>query len=129
MAAGGALMAKSLQEGQGLIEEMAANNYQWANERSNPRRQAGMIEIDIINMLSAQMSNMMKVLNTQVGCGPSSSSNMHIACCSICEGEHDTNKYVDLEQAQFVNNYNRNVQNNPYLNTYNPRWRNHPNFG
>ncbi|XP_071905631.1 uncharacterized protein [Coffea arabica] len=31
--------------------------------------------------------------------------------------------------VQFVNNYNRNAQNNPYSNTYYPGWRNHPNFG
>ena len=60
-AAGGALMGKSPEETQNLIEEMAANNYQWANERDNPRRQAGMIKTDAINMLSAQMNNMMPI--------------------------------------------------------------------
>ncbi|KAF7152131.1 hypothetical protein RHSIM_Rhsim01G0069400 [Rhododendron simsii] len=30
------------------------------------------------------------------------------------------------EQANFVSNYQ--LQNNPYSNTYNPGWRNHPNF-
>ncbi|XP_071917004.1 uncharacterized protein [Coffea arabica] len=35
----------------------------------------------------------------------------------------------DVTQVQFVNNYNRNAPNNPYSNTYNPGWRNHPNFG
>nr|XP_027068325.1 uncharacterized protein LOC113693813 [Coffea arabica] len=107
---------------------MAANNYQWANERGNTRRHAGMIEMDTLNMLSAQMNNVMKLLSRQGGVGPSS-SNAHVACCSICGGEHDTNECVDFEQVQFVNNYNRNAQNNPYSNTYNPGWRNHPNFG
>ena len=77
---------------------MAANNYQWANERGNPRRKVGMIEIDTINMLSAQMSNMMKVLNRQARGGTSSSSNMHVNCF-IYGGEHDTNECVDSEQA------------------------------
>nr|XP_027067481.1 uncharacterized protein LOC113693100 [Coffea arabica] len=107
---------------------MAANNYQWANERGNTRRHAGMIEMDTLNMLSTQMNNVMKLLSRQSGVGPSS-SNAHVACCSICGGEHDTNECVDSEQVQFVNNYNRNAQNNPYSNTYNPGWRNHPNFG
>ena len=31
------------------------------------------------------------------------------------------------ESVNFVGNYQRN-QNNPYSNTYNPGWRNHPNF-
>ncbi|XP_027165399.1 uncharacterized protein LOC113765424 [Coffea eugenioides] len=126
-AAGGALMGKSPQEAQSLIEEMAANNYQWANERGNPRRHADMIEMDTLNMLGAQMNNVVKLLNRQAGVG-SSSSNAHVACCSVCGGEHDTNDCVDFEQVQFVNNYNRNAQNNPYSNTYNPGWRNHPNF-
>ena len=69
----------------------------------------------------------MKVLNRQAGCGLNSSSNVQVVCCSICGGEHDTNDCVDRELAQFVNN--RNVQNNPYSNTDNPRWRNYPNFG
>ncbi|KAF5458672.1 hypothetical protein F2P56_022685 [Juglans regia] len=34
-----------------------------------------------------------------------------------------------VEHAQFVSNFNRQQQqNNPYFNTYNPGWRNHPNF-
>nr|XP_027083493.1 uncharacterized protein LOC113705783 [Coffea arabica]XP_027083494.1 uncharacterized protein LOC113705784 [Coffea arabica] len=70
----------------------------------------------------------MKLLSRQGGIGPSS-SNAHVACCSICGGEHDTNECVDSEQVQFVNNYNRNAPNNPYSNTYNPGWTNHPNFG
>ncbi|XP_071909601.1 uncharacterized protein [Coffea arabica] len=84
--------------------------------------------MDTLNMLSTQMNNVMKLLSRQSGVGPSS-SNAHVACCSICGGEHDTNECVDSEQVQFVNNYNRNAQNNPYSNTYNPGWRNHPNFG
>jgi hypothetical protein len=31
------------------------------------------------------------------------------------------------EQASYVSNYQRQ-QNNPYSNTYNPGWQNHPNF-
>ena len=52
--------------------------------------------MDTINMLSAQMRNMMKVLSRQVEFG-SNSSNVHVACCSIYGGDHDTNKCVDLE--------------------------------
>ncbi|XP_071928181.1 uncharacterized protein [Coffea arabica] len=84
--------------------------------------------MDTLNMLSAQMNNVMKLLSRQGGVSPSS-SNAHVACCSFCGGEHDINECVDSEQVQFVNNYNRNAPTNPYSNTYNPGWRNHPNFG
>ncbi|XP_027171773.1 uncharacterized protein LOC113771386 [Coffea eugenioides] len=97
-AAGGALMGKTAEEAQQLIEKMAANNYQWANERGNTKRTAGMLEVDTLNMLSAKMDNVVKMLNSS-------------------------------EQVQYLNNYNHPPQNNPYSNTYNPRWRNHPNFG
>src|SRR5262249_37856648 len=34
-----------------------------------------------------------------------------------------------IEQVDYVGNFNRPPpQNNPYSNTYNPGWRNHPNF-
>ena len=74
------------------------------------------------------MNNVVKLLTRQIGVGPSSSSNVYVTC-STCGGEHDTNECVDFEQIQFVNNYNWNAQNNPYSNTYNLEWRNHPNFG
>ena len=94
------------------------------------RCQIGMIEMDTLNMLSTQMSNVVKLVHRQVDVGPSSSSsNIHVACCSICGSDHDTNECIDFEQAQFINNSNRNAQNNPYSNSYNPEWRNHPNFG
>ena len=102
-------MAKSPQETQDLIEKMAVNNYQWANKRYNLRRLAGMIEIDTINMLSAQMNNMMEMLNRQAGCDTSSFSIVHVACCFIYGGDHESNECVDLKRTEFVNNYNRNA--------------------
>ena len=47
--------------------------------------------------------------------------------CNWCGGAHLSDECTNIEQAQFVSNYNR-AQNNPYSNTYNSGWRNHPNF-
>src|SRR5262249_34728926 len=33
-----------------------------------------------------------------------------------------------IEQVDYAGNFQRPPQNNPYSNTYNPGWRNHPNF-
>src|SRR5262249_19608220 len=33
-----------------------------------------------------------------------------------------------MEQVDYAGNFQRSPQNNPYSNTYNPGWRNHPNF-
>lgn len=126
-AAGGSLMAKSTEEAQGLIEEMASNNYQWANERGNQRRSAGMYELDTINMLCAQMQNLTNMFNKQGGNGLNSC--VSNAYCSSCGGNHDTCMCKNVEQVNFANNFNRPPQNNPYSSTYNPGWKNHPNFG
>ncbi|KAK8498802.1 hypothetical protein V6N12_066943 [Hibiscus sabdariffa] len=43
-------------------------------------------------------------------------------------GHHNPNDCPTMhESASYVGNYNRN-DNNPYSNTYNPGWRQHPNF-
>jgi hypothetical protein len=56
--------------------------------------------------------------------------------CRICEtNEHSTNDYPTLssfkerlhEQAHALNSFQR-PNHNPYLQKYNPGWRNHPNF-
>ena len=53
--------------------------------------------------------------------------------CEHCSGQHafgmcpfaNVNN-LPMEQAQVVGSFPRS--NNPYSNTYNPGWRNHPNF-
>jgi len=42
-------------EAYNLIMEMALNNYQWSNERSQPKRVGGKLELDTIYMLSAKV--------------------------------------------------------------------------
>ena len=52
--------------------------------------------------------------------------------CTICsQFDHTTDtcplySSADQEQANYVGQYPS--KNNPYSNTYNPGWRNHPNF-
>ncbi|XP_027120640.1 uncharacterized protein [Coffea arabica] len=125
--AGEALMGKSAEEAQQLIEEMVANNYQWANERDNTRRTASMLEVDTLNMLSAKIDNVVEMLNRQVG--SSSNQGVVVAYCTNYGGDHDDSVCSSSEQVQYLNNYNRPPQNNLYSNTYNLGWRNHPNFG
>jgi hypothetical protein len=36
--------------------------------------------------------------------------------------------FIDQEQANYVGQNNYPLKNNPYSNTYNARWQNHPNF-
>ena len=86
-----------------------------------------MYELDAFNMLSAKMDNVITVLNRHGEVGPTSKGN--VACCTLCGGNHESTNCATIEQVQYVNNFNWPNQNNPYSNTYNQGWRNHPNFG
>ncbi|KAH9801672.1 hypothetical protein KPL71_001111 [Citrus sinensis] len=49
--------------------------------------------------------------------------------CVYCGEEHDfDNCPRNPASVNYVDNFNRQLQNNPYLNTYNPGWKQHPNF-
>ncbi|XP_060673095.1 uncharacterized protein LOC132803722 [Ziziphus jujuba] len=136
-AAGGSLMKKRQSEAFELIEEMAHNNYQYPSERRlNGRSQVKAVEDVDINNLGAQLATQfMKTLNTQFGqIGVNSiQSTNNFLFCDLC-GAHD-HKSVDCQvgnpfasdDVNFVGNFQKQ-QNNPYSNTYNPGWRNHPNF-
>jgi len=62
-AAGGILMSKTEEEAYNLIEEMALNNYQWSNERDQPKRVGGKYEIDALTLLTAKMDAMTQKLD------------------------------------------------------------------
>ncbi|XP_038976409.1 uncharacterized protein LOC113461320 [Phoenix dactylifera] len=122
-AAGGTLMSKSTEEAYELLEEMASNNYQWSNERCMPKKVPGMYDVDGINMLNAKVDSLVKMFGKL---GNVNSVSSPVLSCDCCGGAHMSSDYM---QVQFVSNYNRQQQqNNPYSNTYNPGWRNHPNF-
>lgn len=88
----GALLSKSYNEAYEIIERIANNNYQWPTSQiSSGKKIAGMLELDVITSLAAQvstMSNMMK--NMQVSQPPVQSTMMNTAaieevscvCCS-----------------------------------------------
>ena len=56
--AGGALMSKTHEAAYELLEELASNNYQWPIERATPRKTAGVLELDSITSLAAQMATL-----------------------------------------------------------------------
>nr|XP_023872628.1 uncharacterized protein LOC111985214 [Quercus suber] len=110
-ATGGALMNKTHEAAYELLEELASNNYQWPTERAMPRKTAGVLELDSITSLAAQMAT----LSQQLG-------NHSSVDCQV------RNPFAQSSygQANYVSNLQR--QNNPYSNTYNLGWGNHPNF-
>lgn len=129
-AAGGTLMGETPEEAYELLDEMASNNYQWSLDRMAPKRATGVDKINVFSVLAAQVVN----LSNQLG-------NMNVnviqstnVICDFCAGNHAS---IDCQvrspfaistskQTNFVSYFQR--QNNPYSNTYNLGWRNHPNF-
>ena len=128
-------MSKTKEEAYNLIEEMALNNYQWSNERGQPKRAGGKYDIDALTLLTAKMDAMIQKLNklnvnALNSCAPS-------PCCDRCGSlDHVTENCQvgnpfsppPIEHATYVNNFQSRSNHDPYSNSYNPGWKQHPNF-
>ncbi|KAK8681659.1 hypothetical protein V6N13_054061 [Hibiscus sabdariffa] len=125
--ANGTLLDKSPEEAFEILDRIANNDYQFPTSRlGSGRRTSGKLELDANDSVSAQLSAITNLLkNLQK---PSDVREAKALSCIHCEGNHHaTDCTVMHEQASYLGNYNRNL-NNPYSNTYNPGWRQHPNF-
>ncbi|XP_074572726.1 uncharacterized protein LOC141829209 [Curcuma longa] len=111
-AAGGALMNKSLEEAEEFIESVALNHHQWANERGSAQKIPGKYNVDQFTKLNAQIDALTKKVE-----------GMNVEMCPAVAPQ---NQIVQYEQCDAVGAFNQ--RNNPYSNTYNPGWKNHPNF-
>ncbi|KAL5563618.1 hypothetical protein UlMin_033365 [Ulmus minor] len=129
-ASNGALMSKTYNEAYALLERMANNNYQWPTERVPAgRRIAGVHEVSEITSLTAQIASLVNTLNNQQATPHQSVNSVQGTgeSCVLCNGTHRFESCPsNPESVCYVGNMNRN--NNPFSNTYNPGWRQHPNF-
>ncbi|XP_010248013.1 PREDICTED: uncharacterized protein LOC104590935 [Nelumbo nucifera] len=93
--AGGTLMRKTPEEAYELLEEMAANSYQWGNEKSN-KKGVGIYNADSITTLSAQLAALNKKLEN-LGVSARSVSSIPFPSCELCgQGRHAS---VDCQRA------------------------------
>ncbi|KAI3802286.1 hypothetical protein L1987_30416 [Smallanthus sonchifolius] len=122
--AGGDIGTKTPKEAYDLLEKVALKSNTQHTSRARTQRQ-GVHQVDGITSLAAQV----EALSTKI-------DQMHVhkarSLCEFCGGAHPTSSCQvgdqgAHEQVDFMSNQNR-PQNNPYSNTYNPGWRNHPNF-
>ncbi|KAK4263289.1 hypothetical protein QN277_028724 [Acacia crassicarpa] len=124
---GGSLLMKSYDEAYNLLERMAINSHQWQTDRSTPSRTiAGIHELDAMTALTTQVSTLTNVVK---GLTLPPTQLAQVACVH-CGGDHSYAQCLaNPESVNFVNNFNRGGNaNNSYSNTYNPGWRQHPNF-
>ena len=117
-ASGGALWAKSYEEAYELIEMMAANEYQNSNQRLSQGKIAGILEVNTVTALAAQLEALNKKLDFMSKHGVPQVASV----CELCEGAHETSQCaISSESAQFVSNFQQPSQ--PASAIY------HPNFG
>ena len=131
--AGGALVDKTPTAAKTLIANRALNaqQYEGVGQRGPPRQQQ-VNEVSAISELQNQMANLTTLLS-QVVEGPKVQS---VAACGVCSMQgHVTDKcpqlienggWESLNAVGFGNQYQ--PRNDPFSNTYNPGWRDHPNF-
>ncbi|CAN6541941.1 unnamed protein product [Malus baccata var. baccata] len=133
--AGGSLMSKSAGEAFKLFDMMASESQQWTEEQTQKR---GVFEISQSSPnVSAQIAKMEKNFNAKFTAliQVSSMLNAQEACIICSETTHDITQcpnkdsYPELvqEHVNMVNNFIR-PKSDPYSNTYNPGWKNHPNL-
>ena len=98
---------------------MANNNSLWPTEMSLIQRIAGIYEVEANTAVSAKLDQICKYMETL-------STQSNIGATSSTYGGAPEPTQPE-ETVNYVNNFNRHG-NNPYSNTYNPGWRNHPNL-
>ncbi|KAJ7976252.1 DNA-directed DNA polymerase [Quillaja saponaria] len=97
---------------------------QWLAERLTSRRVVGLYEIDAIAALMAQVAGLRKRFDNF---GMQQEAKAAALVCEAYGEGYTIDQCPNIEVVQYVHNFNH--QNNPYSNTYNPGWRNHPNLG
>ncbi|KAL4319223.1 hypothetical protein GQ457_18G009160 [Hibiscus cannabinus] len=107
-----------------ILDKLAQNDYQHpTSRRGNTRR--GPAQLDSSDTILAQiasLTNMVKNMQKQPRIQEVKALD---AFCDQCGSNHDASECgQQVESSCYVGNYNRNTMSN----TYNPAWRNHPNF-
>ncbi|XP_062088469.1 uncharacterized protein LOC133795032 [Humulus lupulus] len=130
--ANGAILSKSYNEAFEILERIASNNYQWSTTRApTSRKVAGVLEVDALTALTAQMTSMTNILkNMSLGGNiqPAAAiQSVEISCVYCGDGHTFENYPSNPASVCYVGNQNFN-RNNPYSNSYNTAWRHHPNL-
>ncbi|KAK2435247.1 hypothetical protein QL285_020322 [Trifolium repens] len=135
--AGGSLRNKVESQARELIENMAQNEYRVQNDRG-PKKKPGMLELDTGTALLAGQSKMsnsieslMKIFTNQSASQAQVNAAQGVTC-DFCHQNHANGECFPAgsEEALYLANFRKsNPNNNPFSNTYNKGWRDHPNFG
>ncbi|XP_057723830.1 uncharacterized protein LOC130939770 [Arachis stenosperma] len=113
---------KTIEEAIDVIKTVAKNDYFYTSERSQKK---GVLELNSMNALLAQN----KAIAAQLASLTKKMENNQVAVVQTqAPPQKENEPEVECEQANYVHNPSRP----PYdtnSKTYNPGWKNHPNFG
>jgi hypothetical protein len=134
---GGVLMEKSSEEAMELFETLSEHSQQFSSRGRQGVKSKGMYEVNMnegspnhMVAVDRKLDMIVKAMALQ-NISPSQQA-APLQVCAICsQSDHTTDTChlcspTDQEQANYVGQYPS--KNNPFSNTYNPGWRNHPNF-
>ncbi|QHN86254.1 Retrotransposon gag protein [Arachis hypogaea] len=112
---------KTVEEAIEVIETVAENEYYYASERHNTK---GVMELNHVDTILAQN----KVFAKQLAELTRQLETKQVAAIHTQDQKEEGIEGGDWEEANYVGNQQRQSYD-PHSNTYNPGWRNHPNFG
>ncbi|XP_058724611.1 uncharacterized protein LOC131596065 [Vicia villosa] len=127
-------MDKEYVDAYALIESMAQNHYQWGSERAQSEKnsvekssaKSGMYEISSLERVNAKVDALtQKIENLTIA--PVAAVAAVSPNCEICRMSGHAAPECQLLAGVSPEPVNY-AQGNPYSNTYNPGWKNHPNF-
>ncbi|PIN21773.1 DNA-directed DNA polymerase [Handroanthus impetiginosus] len=121
---GDSFLSGTTAECHNLLNNLVANHYEKKSERATPPKAAGVIEVDQVTALNAKIDFLMQSMKNF---GVNQVQHTPVTCDECGESNPSDQCPHSVESIQFVSNA-RKSQNNPYSNTYNPGWRQHPNF-
>ncbi|XP_070009735.1 uncharacterized protein [Nicotiana sylvestris] len=136
-ACGGSCMVKPYSEIQLLLNNFTANDHNWQGDgdsrQASKQKTAGLIELDDLSAMRAEIAKLANQMNRMTM--QQTQQMQHVQqmslCCELCGDNHMSDMCpTNLESIYYVGQQSRGPmnQNAQYGNTYNPNWKNHPNF-
>jgi hypothetical protein len=120
------------------LEKIAANTQIWdftSSRDKSARKKGGVLELNAEQELTQRMDAIVKRLDTMSMEKPVKTVNtIPVESCSVCASPLHLAQncpsmavFSEMEQVNAFNNFQKQ-STGPYSETYNPGWRNHPNF-
>lgn len=130
--ANGALLRKTYDKAHAILDRIARNNYEWGNAEDKRRRpiktSSGSFEVDPITSVNANIDALTTKMDALTASTTPLIAQLNAVGCGICGEGHTHDQCPSNPESVFYVGPQGAGRNNPFLSTYNPGWRNHPNF-